>query len=264
MSMLLHISDSHLFDDPARSLKGICPIESFSAVLAEARRRFPEPDGVILGGDMAQDESADTYRKIAGLLHGWPTPFMLTPGNHANIGELHDALIPALMKNSGYTDDLQLGNWQVIALNSSLAGSIAGELDHTELERLERLLMAGQARHVLIALHHHPIPIASRWLDEIGLNNRDRFWEIIGQHKRVRAVLCGHIHQEFEAVHEGVRVLGTPSTCFQFKPRADNFAMDGLSPGYRWLKLQEDGSIDTAVERISGFIPEDLNNNVPY
>ena len=261
---ILHITDTHLFADNSRLLKGIRPYDSFTAVLTEARSRFPAPGGVILGGDMAQDENADTYRQIAELLHGWPTPFMLTPGNHANIGELHEALIPALMNNSGYTDDLQLGSWQVIAMNSSLPGSIAGKFDYTELERLERLLEAGQAKHVLIALHHHPIPIASRWLDEIGLKNQEQFWKIIGRHKRVRAVLCGHIHQELDVVRKGVRVLGTPSTCFQFLPGAYDFAMDGRSPGYRWLQLHEDGGINTSVERITGFIPDDLNNNVPY
>jgi len=264
MSTLLHLTDTHLFADAGKSLKGIRPHDSFTAVLSEARRRYPNPDGVILGGDMAQDESAETYRRIANMLIGWPTPFMLTPGNHANIGELHSALIPALMENSGYTDDLRVGNWQVIALNSSLSGSIAGRLHADELERLERLLAMGGDAHTLVALHHHPIEIDSRWLDEIGLINSQRFWEVIGRHSRVKAVLCGHIHQALDVMHEGVRVLGTPSTCFQFRPGEEDFMMDDLSPGFRWLELKDDGTIDTGVERIDGFIPDDLNNTIPY
>ena len=264
MSLLLHLTDTHLFADAERSLKGIRPHDSFAAVLAEARRRYPAPDGVILGGDMAQDECADTYRRIAEMLNGWPTPFMLTPGNHANIGELHSALIPALMQNSDYTDDLRSGNWQVIALNSALTGSIAGRIDKDELERLDQLLTRGQTEHVLVALHHHPVSIGSRWLDEIGLLNSGAFWEIIRSHSRVRAVLCGHIHQELDVMHDGVRVIASPSTCFQFEPGQEDFVMDGISPGFRWLKLNDDGSIDTGVERIDGFIPDDLNNTVPY
>ena len=264
MSTLLHLTDTHLFADAGKSLKGIRPHDSFTAVLSEARRRFPKPDGIILGGDMAQDESAETYRRIADMLNGWHAPFMLTPGNHANIGELHSALIPALMKNSGYTDDLRLGNWQVIAMNSSLDGSIAGRLHADELERLEQLLVRGQNEHVLVALHHHPIEIDSRWLDEIGLLNSGRFWDVIKEHDRVKAVLCGHIHQELDVEYNGVRVLGTPSTCFQFRPGEEDFRMDNLSPGFRWLELKEDGAIDTGVERIIGFIPDDLNNTIPY
>lgn len=264
MSILLHLTDTHLFTDIAHSLKGIRPHDSFMAVLAQARWRFPAPDGVILGGDMAQDECIETYRRIAELLQGWRAPFMLTPGNHANLDKLHASLLPALQEIHDYTDDLLLGQWQVIALNSSTPGSIAGQLDEEELFRLERLLSTSRAKHVMLALHHHPIPIASRWLDEIGLLNREQLWEIIERHDQVRAVLCGHIHQAFDAMHKGVRVLGTPSTCFQFKPGRDSFAMDGLSPGYRWLELNDDGSLNTGVERITGFIPDDLNNNVPY
>ena len=264
MTTLLHLTDTHLFADTGKSLKGIRPHDSFETVLTEARRRFPKPAGVILGGDMAQDESADTYRRIAGMLEGWHTPFMLTPGNHANISELNSALIPALMQNSDYTDDLQLGNWQVIALNSSLSGSVAGLVNAEELDRLEQLLTRGQTDHVLVALHHHPVPVGSLWLDEIGLLNQRQFWSVIEEHSRVRAVICGHIHQELDVVYNGVRVLGSPSTCFQFRPGQEDFMMDGLSPGFRWLELKADGTIDTGVERIDGFIPDDLNNTIPY
>lgn len=262
--MLLHITDTHLFADVAHTLKGVCPCDSFDAVLAHARRRFPVPEAVILGGDMAQDECAATYRLIAAKLSGWQVPFMLTPGNHANIGELDAALIPALRSISAYSDHLRSGNWQVITLNSSAPGMVAGFLADDELVRLEHLLAAGRAEHVLVALHHHPIPVASRWLDEIGLGNRQRLWEVIGRFPQVRALLCGHIHQAFDAGFRGVRVLGTPSTCFQFRPGRDDFALDRLSPGYRWLDLRADGTIRTGIERVSGFIPDDLGNNIPY
>ena len=40
----------------------------------------------------------------------------------------------------------------------------------------------------------------------------------------------------------GVRYLTTPSTCFQFLPAVDNFAVDTRPPGFRWLDLVPDGS----------------------
>ena len=47
-----------------------------------------------------------------------------------------------------------------------------------------------------------------------------------------------------------VRVLTTPSTCFQFKPQTESFSLDDQSPGYRWINLYDDGSIKTEVARI--------------
>jgi Icc protein len=43
-------------------------------------------------------------------------------------------------------------------------------------------------------------------------------------------------------------MLGTPSTCFQFLPRAERSDVDpGLGPAWRWLELLPDGRIDTRV-----------------
>jgi len=264
MTTLLHITDTHVYADAATLLKGIAPHDSVAAVLAHARRKFPSPDAIILGGDMAQDEAAATYLHIADMLQGWQAPFMVTPGNHANITGLNNYLIPALAAYSGYSDNLQLPRWQVITLNSHAPGKVAGLLGDDELAKLDRLLAEARPGHTLIALHHHPVPVASRWLDQIGLDDRQQFWHIIDRHKHVRAVLCGHIHQEYDGMYNHVRVLGTPSSCVQFRPRLDDFALDNVSPGYRWLELQPDGGIDTGVERIDGFIPADLENNTPY
>ena len=34
----------------------------------------------------------------------------------------------------------------------------------------------------MVCLHHHPMPMGSRWLDGIGLANADEFWRIIDAH----------------------------------------------------------------------------------
>ncbi len=261
---LLHLSDFHLFCDPAGLIKGICSNESLTAVLAHARQFMPSPDAIILGGDLAQDESALTYRHLADMLDGWQAPFMVTPGNHASLPNLNDTLVPALESTSGYADTLDVAGWRMIALNSHENGSIGGMLSDEELARLEQELAGRDACHVLIAIHHHPVPIGSRWMDDIGLKNRDSLWAIIDRFPQVRGVICGHIHQVFDAMHGDVRVLGTPSTCVQFVPEQDNFCLEAQSPGYRWLQLLPDGDIQTGIERVEGFIPPDLNNDDPY
>jgi Icc protein len=44
-----------------------------------------------------------------------------------------------------------------------------------------------------------------------------------------------------------VRLLGTPSTSAQFKPRVDHFEIDDLPPAFRWLDLYPDGRLDTGL-----------------
>ncbi|KZY89655.1 hypothetical protein A3742_24910 [Oleiphilus sp. HI0071] len=116
--------------------------------------------------------------------------------------------------------------------------------------------------HALVCLHHHPVEIGARWLDRIGLRNPEAFLNMVDSNDHVEAVLWGHIHQEFDEQRRGKRMLATPSTCIQFKPKSDNFGLDEVAPGYRWLKLYEDGSIETNVQRANSFEYElDLKSN---
>jgi Icc protein len=82
----------------------------------------------------------------------------------------------------------------------------------------------------------------------------EAFWAIIKQHPQTKAVINGHIHQEQDGTIGEVRVLGTPSTCFQFKPDSKDFGLDNKSPAYRHLSLYADGSLTTEV----CYLPEAL------
>jgi len=264
MALLLHITDTHLYGDPHRQLKGIDTNKSCSAVLDHAAASMHRPDAIILGGDMSQDHSESSYQNLAALLRDWHSPFMLSPGNHADLRMLENVLIPRLERISSFHRELLLDRWQIISLNTHVPGEVAGSLAGEELSRLDALLGDARGRHALIAMHHPPVEIGSRWMDEIGLSNAGAFWDVVERHAHVRAVLCGHIHQEFDAHRGPVRILGTPSTCIQFRPNCDDFQLDDRSPGYRWLELLPDGQIDTGVERIDGFMPPDLKDNSFY
>ena len=90
------------------------------------------------------------------------------------------------------------------------------------------------------------------------LRNGPAFFDIIDRFSNVRAILWGHVHQEFDGVRNGVRLLATPSTCFQFLPASENFALDTRPPGYRALTLHADGRLDTDVHRLDSyaFLPD--------
>jgi len=261
---LLHLTDTHLFSDISRQLKGVNTHDSFAAVVKHAFANMPDPDAIILGGDMAQDETPETYQLLADMLRDWSAPCMLSPGNHANITAIETTLIPALKARSSYSRCIQFEEWQVITLNSHNSGQISGLLAEDELQRLDQLLSAEPHKHTLIALHHHPVPIESAWLDRIALHDNQALWNIIHHHHNVQALLCGHIHQALDIMHKGIRILGTPSSCVQFKPLQRSFALDDRSPGYRTLNLMPNGRIQTLVKRIEGFIPADLTNDKPY
>jgi Icc protein len=89
------------------------------------------------------------------------------------------------------------------------------------------------------------------------LENASELWNVIDRHSCVRAVVWGHVHQSYDGLRKEVRLLATPSTCAQFVPYADEFAVDRRPPAYRTLELRSDGSLNTEVvwveKRAAGF-----------
>jgi Icc protein len=146
--------------------------------------------------------------------------------------------------------DVRMGSWSIVLLNTFLTGEDAGGLGEARLDGLRAALEANADQHVLICMHHHPLPMGSAWLDGVALRDASRFLDIVDAHDNVRAVLWGHVHQASDRHRGAVRFLSTPSTCSQFLPGSEFFAIDSRPAGLRWLKLHDDGHIDTRVEWI--------------
>ena len=99
----------------------------------------------------------------------------------------------------------------------------------------------------MIYLHHQPINVNSRWIDAIGLENKVELYNILDNCNKIKGLFFGHTHQSIEMNYKDIQLIGTPSTCRQFKPKSDSFAMDNSPPAYRKIQLNNNGSIDTNV-----------------
>ncbi|RME70111.1 MAG: 3',5'-cyclic-AMP phosphodiesterase [Planctomycetota bacterium] len=246
---LLQITDMHLVADRAGRVRGVCGHESLGAVLAAARSRahvWP-PDAVLATGDLSDDGSAASYRHFRERVAGLEAPVYWIPGNHDDRAVM-DEVLPG--GNVMAERSLRLGAWQIVLLDSQLPGEVRGRLGVRELARLDAELGGSDRPHALVVLHHNPCDIGSRWFAPLGIEDEAAFWEGIERHERVRAVLFGHIHQDFERVRGGVRLLASPSTSAQFAPGTDTLVIDDRPPGWRWLVLHPDGRVESWVERL--------------
>jgi Icc protein len=68
-----------------------------------------------------------------------------------------------------------------------------------------------------------------------------------------RALVFGHIHQEYALGRGHYQILGAPSTCVQFLPGSEEFAIDTSPPGYRELLLHPDGRLETSIRRLAAY-----------
>jgi Icc protein len=251
---IAQITDTHLYADPDGRLLGLNTRHCLRQVVALAGRRAPQL--VVATGDLTHDASSDAYRAVRECFAPLLAPVYCLPGNHDESAALRVGM------NDGVAfftmSCLRVAGWQMIFLDSSVSGSEGGHLTDSELDRLDGTLTRARDNPALIWLHHQPLSIGSRWLDSMAVDNGEAFFQVIDRHPQVRAVVWGHVHQQFEQRRGDVALFATPSTCIQFLPESEEFAVERIPPGYRWVDLYDDGSFMTGVERL-GAIPGEID-----
>ncbi len=248
------ITDTHLYADADGELMGLNTHQSLKLVI-DLVLRTREPDLVVASGDLAHDGSPQAYRHLHQCFSRFDVPVYCLPGNHDEAVALRASTNNGCLHNSR---SACVGGWLFMFLDSTIAGSEGGHLSNAELLQLETGLATHPKLPALVWLHHQPVPIGSRWLDTMAVDNGDAFFAVIDRHPQVRAIIWGHVHQTFERQRNKVRLLATPSTCVQFLPDSEQFAIDRNAPGYRWLELYPDGTFKTGVERLN-MIPGEID-----
>jgi Icc protein len=245
---ILQITDSHLRAGEGSTLLGVDTAASLRAVLAQALSEH-RPDAVIASGDLAHDGEPEAYRRFRVILESvFRGPVLHLAGNHDLTAPMGALLRPA---------ELRLGEWHVIGFDSHVDHRTEAGLDDAERAELEARMASSDARFLLVTCHHPPVAVGCPWLDKDCIPRGGELLESLAAHPRVKGLVFGHVHQEVTAEFRHLAILGTPSTCFQFQPRSERFAVDRSAdtgrPGYRWLELQTDGRLASRVRRLEGY-----------
>jgi 3',5'-cyclic-AMP phosphodiesterase len=255
---LLQLSDPHLFGPAEGELRGVNTRASMAAVLRHARAHHWNAEAILLTGDLVNDD-AGGYATLKDLVGDLGKPVWCLPGNHDDAAVMREELAAPPFSIGGHHDS---GGWRVVLLDSCVRKKAHGRLAAAELKRLQAALASAGTRHVLVALHHHPLPMGSRWIDSVALRHPEELFRITDCFACVRGIVWGHVHQSHDSRRKGVRLLGTPSTCAQFLPGSEHFALDPAAPGYRRLILRADGTIDTEVVRVEAAVAEHATRQV--
>ena len=247
--LLVQLSDSHLFADADGSLLGLKTAQSLQQVIDRVRSEQPQIDLLLATGDLTQDGSVEAYQRFRALSSQLSAPARWIPGNHDEVLNMREAAVQSRLLEPV----VDIGNWRITLLNSAVPHSTPGYLQDDQLQLLAQSLSEAPERHHLVCLHHHPVAVGCEWLEPIGLRNAKEFWAVLDRYPQARAVLWGHVHQAFDQQRNGVRLLASPSTCIQFAVGSQDFQVSSEAPGYRWLRLQPDGTLQTGVSRLTDF-----------
>jgi Icc protein len=250
---ILQISDLHVLPHSTDKLLGVATEHYFKQVLEHAFDLYQQFDLILVSGDLAQDPCLSSYQRIAKVLANYQPSAVCLPGNHDNWPLMQQVLNSDKISCA---KQVLFEHWQLINLNSQKLTDPGGLLEQTELDFLINCLETQPERHVIIAVHHHCTPSYSEWLDTMQITNSNDFFNCLINRPQVKMITTGHIHQVLETQKQGIIVLGTPSTCFQFKPACKDFTLDSIAPGYRVLDLYPDGEITTQVQRLSVALDE--------
>lgn len=244
---LAQLTDCHLFADGAL-WHGIDSSAYLTRVLAHLSRQHW--DCVVVTGDISQDHSAASYRKLQTLCQHYlsTTPVAWLPGNHDELAQLQ-----AYCQQPPFITQkqLHLGNWQLLLLNSK-GPTPAGLMTASDLAQLRHILQQLPPQHnVAVFCHHHVLPVGG-YIDKHIMHNGEALLALLAEFGQVKCISHGHVHQQKETLiprpqDEALRLWATPSTSIGFTADNEKCGVDDCGPGFRCFELWPDGRVHSEV-----------------
>ncbi|MCZ6470594.1 MAG: metallophosphoesterase [Gammaproteobacteria bacterium] len=247
------ITDIHLLAENGSMLHGVDTAVTLGEVTCAIKKLFPVPDLIIVTGDLADDGSRETYKRLRKILSATNLPVYVLAGNHDDIGEMHESLVGG---NIHFKSMLILNGWAFMFINSKVDGESFGLIDPHEQSQLENNLNSVDNLPVLLALHHSPIEICSS--ADCQLKNASDFTHLLERFPGIKGVIGGHTHTAAEKRNPGHIQYISPSSFAQIlHDQPEDLSADGgfwsshrlkrASHGFRVLDLRPDGRISSEV-----------------
>ena len=210
--VIAQITDLHIKPRGQLAYGKVDTAAALQRCVAELNRFSPQPDVIMISGDLADTPVPQEYDHLNALLAPLKSPFIAVPGNHDDRAMMRAAL-PAqpYARTSGPLDVVrQVDELDVIGLDSSVRGRPNGRLEPQTLEWLDAQLGSG-SRPALIFLHHPPFITGIGHMDVQNLHNADALAAILEKHARVKLLGCGHVHRATATMFAGVTTTICPA-----------------------------------------------------
>ncbi|GAB3808850.1 metallophosphoesterase [Humibacter antri] len=256
---LLHVSDTHLFGDGSLHYGVVDTTAALERVLERAAE-VERLDAVVLSGDLSEDGTAASYRKLQSLVGPWAADrraaVVYAMGNHDD----PDAFFTVLGSRTAVHET---GGYRIVTLDSSVRGAAYGSVGAEQLDWLAGVLEAPAEGGTVVVVHHPPTSAVTPVLKMLELDDASELLDVL-EGRDVRVVLSGHYHHALTTCERGIPVVvapGVTNTC-------DVMAGDGvergmMGAGFALVDLPPSGaprvSVVSASDRRDGEIVFELD-----
>jgi 3',5'-cyclic AMP phosphodiesterase CpdA len=194
---IAQISDLHIKPPGTLAYGRVDTAKALQRCIATLNAFEPAPDFVVISGDLADTPNAQEYDHLKQLLAPLKLRFAGIPGNHDSRELLRAAFpgAPYAFPSGALNQKIEIGELDLLLLDSSVPRKPHGELDAPTLSWLDTTLASSSSRPALLFLHHPPFITGISHMDRQNLNNAAELETIIRRHPRALAVATGHVHR---------------------------------------------------------------------
>ncbi|MEM8664012.1 MAG: phosphodiesterase [Pseudomonadota bacterium] len=261
MPTLIQLTDFHLRPPGKLTLGEVDADALATAAIDAVIARHPEPDAVLVTGDVADLGEDDAYSRAAMLLSRFTAPVLVMPGNHDRTEPMRQAFSawhgvsdhPVAEKICHVTE---VGGVDIICLDTSVDGldrrEHHGELGTSQLEFLREVLSRGNPS--IIAMHHPPVPMRLGRMDDYGLHDAEDLAATIAGGNVLR-IVCGHVHRMVVGELASVPVVAIPGVAHQVALNHDPEAAPRrvMEPPAYAVHIVEDGFATSQIGYVDEF-----------
>lgn len=207
------LSDLHIKPPGSLAYGLVDTAKALERCVAVLNKFTPAPDLVVISGDLADTPLAAEYDYLKRLLTALELPLAGIPGNHDSRELMRGAFqLAGYASASGpLNQKIELGELDLVLLDSSVPGKPHGELDASTLEWLDATLASCTDRPALLFLHHPPFKTGIWHMDRQNLINAGDLAPILRRHPRVQLVAAGHVHRATLTMFAGVPATICPA-----------------------------------------------------
>lgn len=237
MLKFIVMSDIHLSPEGVAT-NGLDTTKRLQAAIDSANTNHGDADFCIFAGDLADRGEIPAYEILDRMIDQLKMPVVLTLGNHDHrdrfkqvFGTLHDD------ENGHIQKAIDVKGYRVIIIDSSEPEIVSGVLCETRLSWLAARLEEAKDRPVIIVMHHHANDLHMP-VDQIKLQDSERFLHVLKTHPDIRQVIAGHVHRQTTGLWHGI-----PLTTIS----GNHYDVNAHLPGMPGEPLRLDGPAQYAV-----------------